>query len=177
MRGRINEPPEGRKRRGVWLQCPLLFLYRSPFELARKGDLCLTNARLLILGLLVAQTLAFTACETIKSRFARQTLPDLGAPIALTVRMDVDPSLSEAKTQYTDGCSRIQMFSIGPTVEDLLVQAAHQTFRTVLIAGGNTTAGKPDVTVRVRMLDPRLKIQADGLYDRMPRRTEFRCLR
>ncbi len=128
----------------------------------------MTNARLLILGLLVAQTLAFTACETIKSRFARQTLPDLGAPIALTVRMDVDPSLSEAKTQYTDGCSRIQMFSIGPTVEDLLVQAAHQTFRTVLIAGGNTTAGKPDVTVRVRMLDPRLKIQADGLYDRMP---------
>ena len=126
------------------------------------------NIRLFILGLLVTQALAFTACETIKSRFARQTLPDLGPPIAITVQMDVDPSLSEAKTQYTDGCSRIQMFSIGPTVEDLLVQAAHQTFRTVLIAGGNTTAGKPDVTVRVRMLDPRLKIQADGLYDRKP---------
>lgn len=126
------------------------------------------NTRLFILGMLVAQAVTFTACDTIKSRFARQTLPDFGPPIALTVQMEVDPSLSKAKTQYLDGCSRIQPLSIGPTVEDLLVQAAHQTFRTVLIAGGNVTASNPDVTVRVRMLDPQLKIQADGLYDRMP---------
>ncbi|MBI4000528.1 MAG: caspase family protein [Nitrospira defluvii] len=126
------------------------------------------TTRLLILGLLVTQALTSTACESIKSRFARQTLPDLGPPIALTVQMDVDPSLAKAKTQYIDGCSRIQLLSIGPTVEDLLVQAAHQTFRTVLIPGGNVTAPNPDVTVRVRMLDPQLKIQADGLYDRKP---------
>ncbi|MBA2485113.1 MAG: hypothetical protein H0V35_03270, partial [Nitrospira sp.] len=122
----------------------------------------------LILGMLVILALASTACETIKSRFARQALPDLGPPIALTVQMDVDPSLSKAKIQYIDSCSRIQPLSIGPTVEDLLVQAAHQTFRTVLISGGNITDTKPDVTVRVRMLDPQLKIQADGLYDRKP---------
>ncbi|MBA3752574.1 MAG: caspase family protein [Nitrospira sp.] len=122
----------------------------------------------LILGMLVILALASTACETIKSRFARQALPDLGPPIALTVQMDVDPSLSKAKIQYIDSCSRIQPLSIGPTVEDLLVQAAHQTFRTVLISGGNITGAKPDVTVRVRMLDPQLKIQADGLYDRKP---------
>ncbi|MCE3222110.1 MAG: exported protein of unknown function [Nitrospira sp.] len=126
------------------------------------------NTRLLILGLLVTQAWAFTACDTIKSRFTRQTLPDLGPPIALTVQMNVDPSLPKAETQYLDSCNRIQLLSIGPTVEDLLIQAAHQTFRTVLISGGNATAANSDVTVRVRMLDPQLKIQADGLYDRKP---------
>jgi hypothetical protein len=128
----------------------------------------LKNTRLLILGLLVTQAWAFTACDTIKSRFTRQTLPDLGPPIALTVQMNVDPSLPKAETQYLDSCNRIQLLSIGPTVEDLLIQAAHQTFRTVLISGGNATAANSDVTVRVRMLDPQLKIQADGLYDRKP---------
>ncbi len=126
------------------------------------------NARFLILGLLLSQALTSAGCDTIKSRFARQTLPDLGPPIALTVQMDMDPSLSEAKTQYLDGCSRIQQLSIGPTLEDLLVQAAHQTFRTVLVSGGHVTTSKPDMTVRVRMLNPRLNIQVDGLYDRKP---------
>jgi hypothetical protein len=82
--------------------------------------------------------------------------------------MDIDPSLAQAKTEYLDGCSRIQPFSIGPTVEDLLVQAAHQTFHAVIIPGGYTANAKPDVTVRIRMLDPRFKIQSDALYDRAP---------
>jgi hypothetical protein len=82
--------------------------------------------------------------------------------------MDIDPSLSQARTQYIDGCSRIQPLSIGPTVEDMLIQAAHQTFRAVVIQGGHATDAKPDVTVRVRMLDPRLKIQTDAVYDRAP---------
>jgi hypothetical protein len=112
--------------------------------------------------------LAAQGCDTIKSRFSRQALPDLGPPVPLTLKMDVDPSLSQARTEYIDGCGRIRPFSIGPTVEDMLVQAAHQTFRAVVIPGGHVTAGRPDVTVRIRMLDPRLKIQADALYDRAP---------
>ena len=126
------------------------------------------TTRLIIIALIMTQALVFTACQAIKSRFTRQTLPDLGPPIALTVQMDVDPSLAKAQTQYIDGCGRIHQLSIGPAVEDLLVQGAHQTFRTVLIAGGNVTAPNPDVTIRLRMLEPQLKIQADGLYDRMP---------
>ncbi len=124
--------------------------------------------RILIIGVLLIQVLASTACESIKSRFSRQALPDLGPPVPLTVQMDLDPSLSQAQTQYIDGCNRIQPLSIGQTVEDMLIQAAHQTFRSVLIQGGHATEAKPDVTVRVRMLDPRLKIQADALYDRAP---------
>ncbi|MBP8154604.1 MAG: hypothetical protein KAX87_04880 [Nitrospira sp.] len=124
--------------------------------------------RALILGMLLLPVLASAGCESIKSRFSRQTLPDLGPPVPLTIQMDVDPSLSAAKTEYIDGCGRIRPFSIGPTVEDMLIQAAHQTFRAVVLPGSHASAGKPDVTVRIRMLDPRFKIQPDALYDRAP---------
>lgn len=147
---------------------PRPFLYRSTFAICPRGGLGLKTNRALILGMLLVPVLAAAGCENIKSRFSRQALPDLGPPVPLTLQMDVDPSLSKAKTEYIDGCGRIRPFSIGPTVEDMLIQAAHQTFRAVVLPGGHGTAGKPDVTVRIRMLDPRLKIQADALYDRAP---------
>ncbi len=124
--------------------------------------------RAVIFGMLLVHLLAAVGCDTIKSRFSRQALPDLGPPIPLTAQVDVDPSLSKAKTEYLDNCSRIRPFSIGPTVEDTLIQAAHQTFRSVVIPGSHAAGTKPDVTIRVRMLDPRFKLQSDALYDRAP---------
>lgn len=124
--------------------------------------------RILILGMLLTQALAFTACESIKSRFAHQALPDLGPPVPLTVQMEFDPSLTKAQTEYMDDCGRFRPVMIGSTVEELLIQAAHQTFTGVVIQGGTTTALKPDVTVRLRMLDPRLKLDKETLYDRAP---------
>ncbi|QOJ36346.1 MAG: hypothetical protein HRU82_15990 [Nitrospira sp.] len=124
--------------------------------------------RLCVCGILLVQLSTFGGCDTIKARFARQTLPDLGPPLPLTARIEVDPSLSEAKTQYLDGCGRFRPLAIGSTAEDLLIQAAHQTFRTVVMQDGHATDAKPDVIVRLRLLEPRLKIQTDGLYDRAP---------
>ena len=91
--------------------------------------------RSLIVGMLLIHLLASAGCDTIKSRFSRQALPDLGPPIPLTAQMELDPSMAKAKTEYLDNCSRIHPFSIGPTVEDTLIQAAHQTFRSVVIPG------------------------------------------
>ncbi|MCC6967871.1 MAG: hypothetical protein IT391_16490 [Nitrospira sp.] len=124
--------------------------------------------RVILVGMTLLSLLASVGCETIKSRFSRQALPDLGPPVPLTVQLDIDPSLAKAKTEYIDNCSRIHVFSIGPTVEDTLIQAAHQTFRSVVVAGNQAAGGKPDVTIRVRMLDPRFKLQTDALYDRAP---------
>ncbi len=118
--------------------------------------------------MLLIHLLASAGCDTIKSRFSRQALPDLGPPIPLTAQMDLDPSMAKAKTEYLDNCSRIHLFSIGPTVEDTLLQAAHQTFRSVVIPGSQAAGAKPDVTIRVRLLDPRFKLQTDALYDRAP---------
>lgn len=120
------------------------------------------------LGIVLIQLLALSGCDTIKSRFSRQALPDLGPPIPLTAQVEVDASLSNARVEYLDDCGRLRPFSIGPTVEDTLIQAAHQTFRTVILPGSRGAASKPDVTIRMRMLDPRFKIQTDALYDRAP---------
>jgi len=128
----------------------------------------LKTNRVILVGMTLLSLLASIGCETIKSRFSRQALPDLGPPVPLTVQLDIDPSLAKAKTEYIDNCSRIHVFSIGPTVEDTLIQAAHQTFRSVVVAGSQAAGGKPDVTIRVRMLDPRFKLQTDALYDRAP---------
>ena len=124
--------------------------------------------RVVLVGMTLLSLVASVGCESIKSRFSRQALPDLGPPVPLTVQLDIDPSLAKAKTEYIDNCSRIHVFSIGPTVEDTLIQAAHQTFRSVAVAGSQAAGGKPDVTIRVRMLDPRFKLQTDALYDRAP---------
>lgn len=120
------------------------------------------------LGIVLIQLLAFYGCDTIKSRFSRQALPDLGPPIPLTAQIDVDPSLSKARTEYLDNCGRLHSFAIGSTVEDTLIQAAHQTFRAVILPGSHGADQKPDVTIRMRMLDPRFKILTDTLYDRAP---------
>jgi hypothetical protein len=128
----------------------------------------LKTTRLIILGLLITQALAFTACQAIKSRFARQTLPDLGAPIPKTVQMDLDPSITKAKADYLDNCGHLMSMYIGSAVEESLIQAAHQTFQHVGVVGGTTPASNPDVVIRLRMLEPRLKIQTDALYDRAP---------
>lgn len=99
--------------------------------------------RAFIVGMILIPLLASVGCETIKSRFSRQALPDLGPPVPLTVQMDIDPSLSKAKTEYIDNCSRIHVFSIGPTVEDTLIQAAHQTFRSVNMPGSHAAGENP----------------------------------
>ena len=166
--GRINEAGEGRKPARELVAMPPSFLYRFPFEICRRGGPGLKTTRACFVGIVLIPLLASSGCDTIKSRFSRQALPDLGPPVPLTVQLDIDPSLAKAKTEYIDNCSRIHAFSIGPTVEDTLIQAAHQTFRSVVIPGSQAAGGKPDVTVRVRMLDPRFKLQTDALYDRAP---------
>ena len=115
--GRINEACTRRKPHRHSVAMPPPFLYRSCFKIRRRGGLGLKTHRALILGMLLIPLLASAGCESIKSRFARQALPDLGPPVPLTIQMDVDPSLSAAKTEYIDGCGRIRPFSIGPTVE------------------------------------------------------------
>lgn len=144
------------------------FLYRLPVEICRRGGPVLTTNRAVVLGIVVLLLPAFAGCEAIKSRFSRQALPDLGPPVPLTVQMEIDPSLSTAKTEYLDSCSHIHALPIGPTVEDTLIQAAHQTFRAVVIPGSQAAGRPPDVTIRVRMLEPRFKLQTDALYDRAP---------
>ena len=108
-------------------------------------------------------------CEKITGAFGRATLPDFGPPIPVSVRMEFDSSLSDASAPYLDSCNHPREVRIGPVLEDTLLQAAYQTFKTVSFAGsGPTTQAKPDVDVRITLLKPRFNIKNDNVYDREP---------
>ncbi len=107
-------------------------------------------------------------CEPIKARFSRVELPNLGPPLPVSARMEFDPSLTKAKVNYVDACNHMMELPIGSILEDTLLQAAHQTFTMVSGSSTATSEAKPDVIVHIRLLEPRLKILNDALYDRPP---------
>ncbi|MGH7250250.1 MAG: hypothetical protein ACREIK_00170, partial [Nitrospiraceae bacterium] len=107
-------------------------------------------------------------CEKASGLFGRATLPDFGPPIPVSVKMEFDPSLSDAAAPYLDSCSHPREVRIGPVLEDTLLQAAYQTFKTVSFAGSGPAQTKPDVEVRITLLKPRFNIKNDNVYDREP---------
>ncbi|HET8580375.1 MAG TPA: hypothetical protein VFL31_05190, partial [Nitrospiraceae bacterium] len=117
-----------------------------------------------LLALLLAGTMG---CEEIASKLRRADLPDLGPPIPVSARLEFDPSLTDARAEYVDSCGAFQVVIIGDPLEDTLLQAAQQTFKTVYVGGAPADA-KPDVEVRISLLQPRLRIRTDNVYDREP---------
>jgi len=107
-------------------------------------------------------------CEKIAGGLGRATLPDYGPPIPVSVKMEFDSSLSEASAPYVDSCNHPREVRIGAVLEDTLLQAAYQTFKTVSFAGSGPPQAKPDVEVRLTLLTPRFNIKNDNVYDREP---------
>src|SRR5438093_2758900 len=81
--------------------------------------------------------------------------------------MELDPFLTDARAQYNDSCGHLDVVLIGDPLEEVLLQAAQQTFKTVY-AGRAPVDVKPDVEVRISLLQPRLNIKKDNVYDREP---------
>ena len=107
-------------------------------------------------------------CGKFGSAFHRSTLPDMGPPLPVTVRLAFDPSLTTAMAQYADACNHPQELHIGSELEDALIDAAHQTFQTVYLAGRVPADAQIDVDVSVTLQQSGLQIQTDGVYDRLP---------
>ena len=92
-------------------------------------------------GLLVflLSCLVLHGCERFSKAFHQSTLPDMGPRIPSSVRMTFDPSLTTAIARYADACNHPQELRIGAELEDVLVDAAHQTFQSVQIPGQRAT--------------------------------------
>src|SRR5437867_4133592 len=117
--------------------------------------------------LLVFLLAGTTGCEKISGFLGRAEIPNLGPPMPASVRMEFDPSLTDARAEYVDSCGHLEVLAIGDPVVDALLQAAQQTFKTVY-AGRAPADAKPDVEVRISLLQPRLHIIKDNVYDREP---------
>jgi hypothetical protein len=118
--------------------------------------------------MLLLSCLVLDGCERFSSAFHKSTLPDMGPRIPSSVRMTFDPSLTTAIAHYADACNHPQELRIGAELEDVLIDAAHQTFQTVQIAGQRAADTPADVEAFLTLQQSGLQIQTDGLYDRLP---------
>ena len=107
-------------------------------------------------------------CQQFNALIKKSSLPDMGPQIPATVRVKFDPSLTAAIAQYSDACNHPQELRIGSELEDVLVDAAHRTFQTVVIAGHSPADTRADVEADITLQQSGLKIQTDGVYDRLP---------
>ncbi|MDQ6735056.1 MAG: hypothetical protein M3Z35_13245, partial [Nitrospirota bacterium] len=92
----------------------------------------------------------------------------MGPRIPASVRMNFDPALTAAIARYADACNHPQELRIGAELEDVLIDAAHQTFQSVQIAGQRAADTPADVEAFLTLQQSGLQIQTDGLYDRLP---------
>src|SRR5512144_2768620 len=105
-------------------------------------------------GLLVA--ILLTGCT-------KQELPDLGPRLSQTAALELSPSLLGSKAEYTDNCGHLQIIELGSTLQDMLYEAANRTFASVVRPG---SGAKPDVVVRVKLVQSNFSLRMDGVYDR-----------
>jgi hypothetical protein len=103
-----------------------------------------------------------------KSALGRAELPDMGPKLPLTIKMAIDPGLSNTRLPYINVCNAPLELRVGEELEAVLLQAAGQNFRAVQLAGAAGPAAKPDATVEISLQQSSLKVQTDNVYDRLP---------
>jgi hypothetical protein len=102
------------------------------------------------------------------SAFRRAPLPDMGPRLANSVKLTFDPSLTNLRMPYTDGCNSPHELSVGEEVESIMIDAAAQNFTAVTVTGGIAAQIQPDTEILVTLQRSSLKLWADNVYDRVP---------
>ena len=107
-------------------------------------------------------------CERLTSAFHRTPLPDMGPRLANSVKLTFDPSFTNLKMQYIDGCNSPHELNVGEEVESIMIDAASQNFTAVTVTGGIAAPIQPDTEIVVTLQRSGLKLWADNVYDRVP---------
>ena len=93
----------------------------------------------------------------------KQEMPDTGPRLSQTAALELSPSLLATKAEYTDNCGHLQIVEFGSTLQDKLFEAVNRTFATVVRPESGV---KPDVVVRVNLVQSTFTLRMDGIYDR-----------
>ena len=107
-------------------------------------------------------------CEKLTSAFHRTPLPDMGPRLANSVKLTFDPSFTNLKMQYIDGCNSPHELTVGEEVESIMIDAVSQNFTAVTVTGGIPAQIQPDTEIVVTLQRSGLKLWADNVYDRVP---------
>jgi hypothetical protein len=121
----------------------------------------------ILLGLLLTAGV-LSGCEKLASPFQRTLLPDMGPRLAHSVKLTFDPSFTNLKMPYIDGCNSPHELNVGEEVESIMIDAAFQNFTAVTVAGGAPAKILPDKEIMVTLQRSDLKLLADNVYDRVP---------
>ena len=109
-----------------------------------------------------------SGCEKMPSVFHRTPLPDMGPRLANSVKLTFDPSFTNLKMQYIDGCNSPHELTVGEEVESMMIDAAVKNFTAVTVTGGIPAQIPPDKEILVTLQGSGLKLWADNVYDRVP---------
>lgn len=100
--------------------------------------------------------------------FHRTPLPDMGPRLANSVKLTFDPSFTNLKMQYIDGCNSPHELNVGEVAESIMIDAASQKFMAVTVTGGVPAHILPDKEILITLQRSGLKLWADNVYDRVP---------
>jgi hypothetical protein len=92
----------------------------------------------------------------------------LGPRLANSIKLTFDPSFTNLKMQYIDGCNSPHELNVGEEVESIMIDAASQSFAAVTVTGGIVAQIQPDTEIVVTLQRSDLKLWADSVYDRVP---------
>jgi hypothetical protein len=92
----------------------------------------------------------------------------MGPRLANSVKLTFDPSFTNLKMQYVDGCNSPRELNVGEEVESIMIDAASQNFTAVTVIGGIPAQIQPDTEIVVTLQRSGLKLWADSVYDRVP---------
>ncbi len=100
--------------------------------------------------------------------FQRAPLPDMGPRLPNSVKLTFDPSLTNLKMQYQNGCASPRTLDVGEQIESVLTDAAAKNFQAVTVSGGSPAPVPPDTEILVTLQRSGFKLWDDNLYDRVP---------
>jgi hypothetical protein len=92
----------------------------------------------------------------------------MGPRLANSIKLTFDPSFSNLKMQYIDGCNSPHDLNVGEEVESIMIDAASQNFTSVTVTGGIAAQIQPDTEIVVTLQRSGLKLWSDHVYDRVP---------
>jgi hypothetical protein len=85
-----------------------------------------------------------------------------------SVKLTFDPSLTNLKMQYIDGCNSPRELLVGTEAESVLIDAASHNFQAVSVTGGTASPTPPDTEILVSLQRSGLNLRTDNVYDRVP---------
>jgi len=106
----------------------------------------------------------------------RLELPPMGPLLPYAARLELSPSVTTPTFQYVDGCGHIREIQIGSVLEQAITEATYRTFQAVITGSSKTKEPFPEITVRVELVQQKLELTQDNVYDRIPAYVQLSAL-